>query len=116
MSFVNCFDVVSEVVDEASAQFAPLWKPNKESLRILERYCSVIDSLAEEFGGEAFEVEIDDIAMTITVIMECSEMVIEDNAHKFYDLAQRAKAVGFSASSSGNLDVRFVFPSVWTRA
>ena len=51
MAFVNCFDVVSMVVEEATKQFAPLWKLDKECNRIFEQYFSVIDSLAEEFGG-----------------------------------------------------------------
>lgn len=51
MSFVKCFDVVSAVVGEAANQFAPLWKLDDESYRILEQYCSVFDSMSEEFDG-----------------------------------------------------------------
>lgn len=116
MSFVNCFDVVSMVVEEATRQFAPLWKIDKESNRILEQYCSVIDSLAEEFGGISYNVEVDDIAMTITITMECEDMTIESKNHRFYSLATRSKVLGFSASKDGNVNVKFVFPSVWTRA
>lgn len=116
MAFVNCFDVVSMVVEEATKQFAPLWKLDKECNRILEQYCSVIDSLAEEFGGESFDVTVDDIAMTITIVMECEDITIESKTHKFYSLAQRSKALGFSVSEDGNLNVKFVFPSVWKNA
>lgn len=116
MAFVSCFDIVSEVVDEATSQFAPLWKQNKESMRILEQYCSVLDSIAEDFRGEAFEVEVDDIAMTIAVTMECPDIIIESATHKFFTIAQRAKAVGFSVSENGNLNIKFIFPSVWERA
>ena len=116
MSFVSCFDVVSMVVEEATSRFAPLWKLDKQNNKILEQYCSVIDSLAAEFGGESFEVDVDEIAMTITITMECADMTIESNTHKFYSLARRAMALGFSATKEGNLNVKFVFPSVWTRA
>lgn len=116
MAFVNCFDVVSMVVEEATRQFSPLWKLDRESNKILEQYCSVIDSLANDFGGESFDVTIDDIAMTITIVMECEDMTIESKNHKFYDLARRSKAFGFSVSEDGNLNVKFVFPSVWVRA
>lgn len=115
MTFVSCFDVVSMVVEEATKQFEPLWKLNKESNKILEQYCSVIDSLAEEFGGESYDVSVDDIAMTITIIMECEDITIESKTHKFYSLAQRSKALGFSISENGNLNMKFVFPSVWTK-
>ena len=115
MAFVNCFDVVSMVVEEATKQFAPLWKLDNECNRILEQYCSVIDSLAEAFGADSFDVTVDDIAMTITIVMECEDMTIESATHKFYSLAQRSKALGFSVSEDGNLNVKFVFPSVWTK-
>ena len=115
MAFVNCFDVVSMVVEEATRQFAPLWKLDKECNRILEQYCSAIDSLAEEFGGESFEVTVDDIAMTITIVMECEDITIETKTHKFYSLTRRSKLLGFSVSENGNLNLKFVFPSVWKK-
>ena len=114
-SFVECFDMVSMVVDEATSQFAPIWKENKESKRILAQYCGVIDSLSDEFGGESFEVDVDDIKMTITIRLECQDMTLESQKHKYYDLAQRALSFGFSVSESGNLVVVFVFPSIWER-
>ena len=71
MAFVNCFDVVSMVVEEATSQFAPLWKLNKESNKILEQYCSVIDSLAEEFGGESFDVTSDTYRLLKGYVTTC---------------------------------------------
>lgn len=62
-NFVKCFDVVSMVVDEATDQFSQLWKINKERYEILKQYCDVLDSLVEEFDGESFNVEVDDISM-----------------------------------------------------
>lgn len=114
-SFVKCFDVVSMVVDEATSQFSPLWKLNREKYRILKQYCGVLDSLAEEFDGESFDVEIDDIAMTISITMECHDVTIESQNHKYYSLAQRAIAFGFSTSEDGLLCAKFVFPSVWDK-
>lgn len=115
-SFVKCFDTVSMVVDEATSQFAPIWKENKESKRILAQYCRVIDALSDEFGGESFEIDVDDVKMTITIKLECQDMTLESQKHKYYDLAQRALSFGFSVSESGNLVVEFVFPSIWERA
>lgn len=116
MALINCFDVVSMVVEEATSQFAPLWKLDNENFKILKQYCSVIDSLAKDFNGISFDVSVDDIAMTITIILECEEMLIESATHKFFSLASRAKTLGFSTSDDGNLNVKFVFPSVWTKA
>lgn len=114
-SFVNCFDVVSMVVDEATAQFSPLWKINNDKYRVLKQYCGVLDSLATEFNGESFDVEVDDIAMTIAITMECHDVTIESKNHKYYSLAQCALAFGFSVSDEGLLCMKFVFPSVWDK-
>jgi len=115
-SLVKCFDVVSMVTEEVTSQFAPIWKVNKESERILKQYCSVLDSISDEFGGISFEVDVDDIKMTISIKMECSDMVLESQTHKYYELAQRAISFGFSQSEEGNLLVEFVFPSIWEKA
>ena len=114
-SFVKCFDAVSMVVEEATNQFSPLWKLDKEKYRILEQYCQVIDGLSDEFDGISYDVEIDDIAMTIAVTLECQDINIQQQSHKYYALAQRAVTFGFSTSEDGNLNVKFVFPSVWNK-
>ena len=114
-SCVKCFDVVSMVVDEATTQFAPIWEPSNEKLKILKQYCGVIDSLAEEFGGVSFDVEVDDIAMTIAIQMECQDMTIESKHHRYYSLAQRAISFGFSTTDEGLLNAKFVFPSIWDK-
>lgn len=116
MSFIKCFDVVSMVVEEATEQFAPLWKLNEENYKILEQYCGVIDSLAQEFEGESYDVEVDEVKMTVKIVLECQEMTIESKTHQFYELAQKADSFGFSATEDSTLLVEFVFPSVWEKA
>ena len=111
---VNCFDVVSMVVEEATSQFAPIFKLDNNRYKTLEQYCYVFDSLAEEFGGESFEIDIDDIAMTIAITMECEDITIVSPTHKFFSLAQRAKSIGFHVND-GKLGIKLVFPSVWVK-
>ena len=115
MSFMKCFDVVSMVVEESNNQFSPLWRLDNEKYCILEQYCRVIDDLSEEFGGISYDVEVDDIAMTISITLECQDILIQQQSHKYYSLAQRAITFGFSTSTSGNLNLKFVFPSVWEK-
>ena len=45
MGKVKCFDVVSELVTEATRQFTPLWKLNEDKYKVLENYCKAVDSL-----------------------------------------------------------------------
>lgn len=116
MSFVKCFDAVSMVVEEATKQFAPFWELDDDNYKILKQYCTVIDSLAEEFDGESFDVSVDNIKMTVEIILECTDITIESASHIFYKLAQRSNTLGFSVSEDGNLNVKFVFPSVWRKS
>lgn len=112
---VTCFDVVSMVVEEATNQFSPVWELDDEKFKILGQYCGVIDSLAKEFDGESYDVEIDDIKMDIIISLECQDITIENHQHKYYELISRAKSFGFSTTENGNLSVNFVFPSVWKK-
>lgn len=115
MNKINCAEVVSMVVEEATKQFAPLWALNSENYQILEQYCSVIDVLSEEFEGTSYEVSVDEIKMTVSIVMECEDITILSSAHHFYKLAERSVELGFSVSENGRLNVRFVFPSVWEK-
>ncbi|MBR0156337.1 MAG: hypothetical protein IJM20_02315 [Clostridia bacterium] len=113
---VKCFNVVKMVTDEATSQFGPGWTECEDRVDILRQYCEYIDKVAEEANAEAFEVEVDDIEMTIDVKMECPDLVIENASHAFYDLAERALKLSFAVSKeTGNLVVGFTFPSIWSR-
>lgn len=115
MGFVTCFDVVTMVTDEATKQFSPGFRENQERKEILKQYCEAIDALAKEFGGESFEVDVDDIKMTISIKMECPDMVIQSKNHVFYALSERAISVGFSHGDGDMISVEFVFPSIWEK-
>lgn len=115
MSFMKCFDAASIVIEEANERLSPLWKADEERLNIFKQYCEAIDLLSDEFDGESFEVEVDEITMEISITLECDEIVIESKTHELYDLVKRAIRCSFSASND-NLLVRFVFPSIWGKA
>lgn len=113
---VKCFDVAEMVINEANERFAPLWKVNDEDLDVFREYCEAVDTLAEEFDGESYEVEVDELNMNITVALECDEIEITSPDHVFYDLLERAVAVAMSASGPDTMKVKFTFPSLWERA
>ena len=115
MALVNWFDVVEMVTEEATSRFAPLFRENREAKNVLHQYCDVLDALAQEFNGESFEVEVDEIQMTIAIKLECPDIVIQSEEHKFYMLAQRALAVRFSHGENDTVAVEFVFPSIWEK-
>lgn len=116
MSFIKCFDVASMVIDDATERFKPTMRLNTEKVDIFRDYCDAIDTLSNEFEGEAFDIEVDEITMEITVALECDEIVIESSKHIFYELVKRAVKYSFSTSEDGNLIVKFVFPCLWDKA
>lgn len=113
---INCYDVVEMVINEATEQFAPRWKKDEESINVLRQYCEVIDSLADEFDGQYFEVGVDDIDMTLSVKLGCSDCTVETRQHSFYKLIEKTVAFGFTHGDGDNVDVEFVFPRVWNHA
>lgn len=117
MCAIKCFDAVEALVAEANKQFAPIWKLDEENYEILEQYCDVIDELSAKSNGESYEVEIDDITMTIAITMDCSDILINNKENnQLLTIAQHAVSISFSASDEGLLLVKFVFPSLWKRA
>ena len=114
---LKCFDVAEMVIDEATKQFFPIWTVNKEKKEIFKQYCDVLDSISEEFDGEAFEVDIDNAKMTISVKLFCNEFTIENKSHPLYMLAKRALSMSFAYEKEDrNMSMEFVFPSIWGKA
>ncbi len=116
MGFIKCFDVVSEVVKEACKQFSPLWCLEEENYEILKDYCGAIDILSSENNGTMYEVEIDDIKMTVKISLGCGSMVVPNKKGLFTGLAKRAIEVAFEPIDSESLKITFEFPSLWRRA
>ncbi len=112
----KCYDVLEPVLKEATKQFAPVWVQDKESTKILQQYCSVIDSFMEEFGASGITAEVNDEDLTVHITMECDDMVLEEKNHLFYQIMMRSISVRFSAAEENNLNVEFIFPGIWERA
>jgi hypothetical protein len=117
MGAIKCFDVVSLVVNEATNQFSPLWKTDEGKLNVLKQYCSVIDKLVEEYDGESFEVDVNEIKMTVCISSTFEDITIQEHNQKLNELVKRANSVSFRPSEDGEgVTVDLVFPSVWERA
>lgn len=116
MSFTNCFEISSMVIDEASNRFHPSWEISEDRLDIFKGYCDVVDSLAREFDGVSVESEVDETTMKVVISLECDEVIVQSRNHIFYELINRTVECGFSVSDEGNLIVKFVFPSLWDKA
>ena len=116
MSFVKCFDVVKMVVDEATEQFAPLWKVNDEKLSALKDKCADIDSLILDFGGEEMEVDVDNSKLTISICISCCEGIIVEGGIVFQRVVTDALSVSFANSdNSDGVNVTIIFHGVWDK-
>lgn len=116
MSEIKCYDVASMVVEEANDRFAPIWKPNEEFLKGFKLCCDAIDLIAQEFGGISYDVEVNEENMEITIVLECDEVIVENDNHILYKLIKRTIRYGFSASEEGNLLITLVFPGIWSKS
>lgn len=77
--------------------------------------CDDIDTLASLVNADSLGVEIDDVEMTITINIECDEIVMESRQHKLYEIAGKAAEVKFAVSQEdqNKLLICFVFPGIW---
>lgn len=117
MGDIKVFDIVYEVIKEATSQFYPIWGIDEERLHVLQQYCDVIDILRSESGAEGYTVDIDDINMTINIGIVGYDFSINNNFKMFNELMDRT--VKFSVSKDKEFEdmiiVCFTFPSVWSK-
>jgi len=116
MSFVKCWDAAEMVVDEATRQFGCLLKPDEVRKENLKRCCGMIDSLAEEFDGYSYEINIDDETMWITISLVCGEFKTTAHSSCLCRLLQRTDTVSFSKAADEQIRVDFGFRGIWVKA
>ena len=64
MSKVQCWDVVEDLINEASKRVKPLYAFNEEKMKYVKNVCkTVIQDAADSNDAEAYEVEVDEITM-----------------------------------------------------
>ena len=114
MKFMNSFDVAEMVIEEATKQFSPLWSLNAENFDIFKQYCFAIDYFIEEIESNGIEISVDEIRMTVSVVVFCKNATLLKNS-KFFLLAERTLHVSVSLDENNDLKFEFVFPSLWDK-
>lgn len=114
MSFVKCFEAVTMVTDEATKQFGSLLYEDADKKHELQEACEMIESLANQFGGVAYETEVDDETTEISISLTCAEFETDAASSKFYELLKRTKKVGFKAAEKDKVEVTFTFDGIWS--
>ena len=116
MADIKCYDIAEMVLDEAAERFAPQFTEDEEKKRIFRQYCDTLDQLAAEYGGQSFEIEVNETSMAISVTMECGEITIYEKTGRFYQLAERANSVTIRHGEGDSVAIKFVFPPIWSKA
>lgn len=115
MNNIKCYEAIKPVIDMASERFAPAFRVNEEKNNIFKSYCDALDSISDECGTQSYEISVDEIKMTISIAVECDDIVVKDKKHYFCQLAERAIKVRFSNGEGELLKIEFVFPSIWDK-
>ena len=110
------FPVVDSVLKDANERFAPSFEPDAERVDTLRQYCSVIDGMIEEFRGDEFECEVDEIDMTVRLELVLESFTSEEPNHAVNQLISRAMSFRVDYVDDGHIRLNFVFPSLWRKA
>lgn len=113
MGHMKCYDHVIEVINDAIEQYGSAFELRVEKEKWLWHLCEELDKLIEEFECEAFEVEIDDIKMRLTLSIECSDIILESREHSFFDFVLKLSSFKFSKADEDVLRTEFFIDNLW---
>lgn len=113
----SSYHIADFVLDEATQQFAPMFRLSQERLDIFKQYCSVLDRMVEEFNGSTLQVEVDDEDMSVHMTLELDEFTVDSSDRAvFTQLIEHAISVRFEHGDEDTLRMTLVFPSLWEKA
>lgn len=111
MNAFKCFNVTKIVIDEATAQFAPLFFIDSKKLVQLKTNCSFIDSLIKKYDCALYEIDIDSISLEIKITLT---FPMTDNFTFPTDLICHGK-ISCHIRKDNSIDLQFHYPSIWTK-
>lgn len=113
MSFVNTYDIVEMIIDEATEQFGGRLVVPENKRKNLQTDCVLIDRLVSEFDCESVEADVNDETLKLRVSIVCPDMVLEyGRTHPFFSLIQHVESFSFSAVED-SLKVDLIFAGLW---
>ena len=113
-SFVSCFDIVLMVVDEATSQASASLKVDNSKCEVFKIICDIIDKITDDIDCKSLDVEVDENMTTISISVECVEFSADLKKKMYCNLIRISNSFNISVSKNGYLNMRFVFPGVWT--
>lgn len=114
MRKVNCFNIVSCLIYEATNQFQPCFELDNRKMDIMQQICSDIDMFADECECKGYEISIDEITMKISIGLLFETFVINKGNKRYDPIAKNSELISLSIDNE-NVLLSFVFSSVWNK-
>ena len=109
---VSTFDIVSSYIENANMADGAKHTINEESMDILADYCGVLDTIFDECMGSSVTVDLLDGGL-VSIEMTVAAFSANRFNQSYFDLIERAVFFTVTNTARNELDIKFVFPSVF---
>ena len=116
MSRESCYEVVVDLVTQATERNGNHYKLNQKMTQQLPGICQEIESVIHENECEYFDVDIYEETMQLVISIVSEDMIISrKETPRFCDFVRVADSVSFSRPKIDTLRTEFRFDHVWER-
>lgn len=113
---VKTFDIISAVIYAKADEISDNYKVNPESMRILEQYCTAIDDIVKECNVNQITGDvIDGNKVVISIVSSYFVCQTEQMYTAYYGLIERAIEFNVTNVNKGDIQLEFVFPTVFSK-
>lgn len=114
---MKCYPEVLQVIHAAEERFYGVLAPNAERIAELETPCGHMDKLAERFGAEYVDCEIDEFTGAMTLSTEIPDIILrhsDGTLSGFFGLIDASNGFRFSKKKGEIIELTVVFDGLWT--
>lgn len=116
MDYPGCKGFVYDLLDEASDEFFPAYTIKENISERLDEICRLVDVLAIELDCENVDVSVNTSSKQLSIIIVCDEIIMENNAHPFFELIKMLDSFAFSKCGKELLQIELNIDGLWERS
>ncbi len=109
---MTIYNIVSSYIESSPAVCEGHKMIDENSMSILSDYCSVLDEIFDSCLGSSITVDLVDDDM-VSIQMVLAAFSANRFNQQYFDLIERAVSFTVSNTKNAELDIKFVFPSVF---
>jgi hypothetical protein len=114
--YSGCYDLVMEIVDDATKKFNGLYILNEKKYAALEVICSMVDDFVSEIEPNFVDVSVDTNSKQLTFDIGCDDLVLEHGSSDlFFAMIRRMDSFSFSKTKNGGLCIALNLDGLWRR-